>query len=95
MLFPSLIEGYGLPLVEALQTGTPVIASDLPVFREIGGNIPDYLDPLDGPAWEQAILDYADDASGARSDQLMRLAGYQAPTWKDHFSRVEAWMGAL
>ena len=95
LLFPSLIEGYGLPLVEALQTGTPVIASDLPVFREIGGDIPDYLDPLDGPAWEQAILDYADDASGARSDQLKRLAGFHPPIWKDHFSRVEAWMGAL
>ena len=95
LLFPSLIEGYGLPLVEALQTGTPVIVSDLPVFREIGGNIPEYLDPLDGPAWEQAILDYADGASGARADQLKRLAGYRAPTWEDHFSRVEAWMGAL
>ena len=95
LLFPSLVEGYGLPLVEALQAGTPVIASDLPVFREIGGDAPDYLDPLDGPAWEQAILDYLDDASGLRAAQLKRLAGFHPPTWKDHFSRVEAWMETL
>ncbi|HEU0203317.1 MAG TPA: glycosyltransferase family 1 protein, partial [Burkholderiaceae bacterium] len=46
LLFPSFVEGYGLPLLEALQAGTPVIASDLPVFREIAGRIPEYVDPL-------------------------------------------------
>ena len=51
LLFPSFVEGYGLPLAEALDIGTPVIASDLQVFREIAGDVPDYLDPLDGPAW--------------------------------------------
>lgn len=35
LIFPSRIEGFGLPLVEALQHGAPVIASDIPVFREI------------------------------------------------------------
>ncbi|HEU0284275.1 MAG TPA: glycosyltransferase family 1 protein [Sphingomicrobium sp.] len=93
LLFPSLAEGYGLPLVEALRAGTPVIASDLPVFREIGGDVPDYLDPLDTEAWERAILGYAEADSPARAAQLKRLSGFQAPTWDEHFSRVEAWMG--
>ena len=95
LLFPSLVEGYGLPLIEALHAGTPVIASDLPVFREIGEGIPDYLDPLDSPAWEKTILDYSRDGSKARQNQLRRLSGYQAPTWEDHFSKVDAWMGQL
>ena len=93
LLFPSLVEGYGLPLVEALRAGTPVIASNLPVFREIGGDVPDYLDPLDADAWEQLILGYAQAESAVRAAQLKRLSGFQAPTWDEHFSRVEAWMG--
>ena len=43
---PDLFEGFGLPLIEALARSTPVIASDLPVFREIGEGVPDCLDPL-------------------------------------------------
>lgn len=95
LLFPSHVEGYGLPLVEALRMHVPVIASDLPVFREIGGNIPDYLDPLDGPAWERAIVSYAKEGSTARNDQLQRLKGYQAPTWVDHFAAVNSWLATL
>jgi len=95
LLFPSLAEGYGLPLVEALRAGVPVIASDQPVFREIAGNIPDYLDPLDAPAWERAILDYAASRSSAREAQLERLEGFRAPSWSDHFAAVGAWMATL
>lgn len=57
LLFPSFVEGYGMPLVEALSLGLPVIASDLPVFREVAGEIPEYRDPLDGRAWKEIISD--------------------------------------
>ena len=95
LLFPSLAEGFGLPLVEALAAGTPVIASDLPVFREIGQGVPDLLDPLDASAWEKAILAYADSDSAARAAQLGRLAGFRPPTWDDHFASVESWLAGL
>lgn len=95
LLFPSLVEGYGLPLIEALDAGAPVIASNLPVFREIGDGVPEFLDPLDGPAWENAILSYSTDGNGPRENQLKRLRSYHAPTWETHFSKVEAWMGRL
>ena len=55
LLFPSFVEGYGLPLVEALATNTPVIASELSVFRELAGDIPDYFSPLDGAGWLRAM----------------------------------------
>lgn len=91
LLFPSLAEGYGLPLIEALQAGTPVIASDLPIFREIGQDVPDLL-PFDGAAWEAAILAYAAEVSAAREAQLKRLKSFRAPTWRDHFAKVDSWL---
>lgn len=44
LVFASRTEGFGLPLVEAMWYGRPVIASDIPVFREIGGDYPRYFD---------------------------------------------------
>lgn len=94
LLMPSFVEGFGLPVIEAMQYGTPVIASDLPVFREIAGDIPRYCDPLDAPGWERAIIDYLDDGPG-RLGQVAALSDYRAPTWTTHFERVEEWLGDL
>ena len=95
LLFPSLAEGYGLPLVEALAAGVPVIASDLPVFREIGQGIPELLDPLDGPGWERAIVDYAEAGSERRQAQCSRLKGFNTPTWADHLAKVDSLLATL
>lgn len=48
LVFPSHVEGFGLPLVEAMQRGLPAMASDIPVFREIGGEFMAYFN-LDDP----------------------------------------------
>jgi alpha-1,2-rhamnosyltransferase len=55
VVFASHVEGFGLPLVEAWQQGTPVYASDIPVFREIGGQDTSFFD-LDDPASLAAII---------------------------------------
>lgn len=86
LLFPSFAEGYGLPLAEALACGVPVIASDLPALRDVGGQAPDYLDPLDGPGWGAAIRDYAAEGSMRRAAQVERIAGWRAPGWDAHFA---------
>lgn len=95
LLFPSFVEGFGIPLVEALSLGTPVIASDLPVFREIAGDIPDYLGPLDGPGWRHAVLDYLRPDSAVRRAQLARMTGFVAQTWSGHFERVDRFIESL
>lgn len=89
LLFPSFIEGYGMPLAEALAMRVPVIASDLPVFREIAGDIPEYLDPLDGPGWMARVLEYADGDGPRRVAQLARIEGFREPTWQQHFEVVD------
>ena len=89
LLFPSFAEGFGLPLAEALALGVPVIASDLPALREVGGAVPDYLDPLDGAAWRNAVADYARPDGLARRAQLARLAGWRPPSWSEHFAILD------
>ena len=47
LVFPSLMEGFGLPALEALSLGTPVICSDIPIFHEILKDFPYYINPQD------------------------------------------------
>lgn len=95
LLFPSFVEGQGLPLIEALAMGTPVIASNLGVFYETAGTVPDYLDPCDTKAWVDAALDYISPNSMRRIAQLSRMAGFRAPTWEGHFLAVDKWLREL
>ncbi len=94
LLLPTLAEGFGLPLVEALSMGTPAIASDLPCFRESGQGIPLLLRPDDEAQWAAAIDHFASNAIGRRRQKAMART-YLPPTWADHFRRVDRWLGAL
>jgi glycosyltransferase involved in cell wall biosynthesis len=95
LLFPSFAEGYGMPLVEALMLGTPVIANRLEVFNEIAGDVPEYVDAMDGPGWIAAIEEFCAADSPRRNAQLARMARFQVPTWDEHFGRVETLLEQL
>lgn len=55
LIQPSLYEGFGLPVIEAMACGCPVVASDIPVFREVTGGHAVFAPPLDVPALGRAV----------------------------------------
>jgi glycosyltransferase involved in cell wall biosynthesis len=88
VLIPSFAEGYGMPVAEALAAGVPVIASDIEALREVGGEVPEYLDPIDGLGWLDAVLDYARPDSARRAAQLDRLLSWAPMGWSSHLDIV-------
>jgi len=66
-IFPSLYEGFGLPPLEAMAIGTPVLASDIPVLKEICGNAAYFFNPYDVEDMAKAICKVLTDESLRRS----------------------------
>jgi len=95
LLLPSFAEGFGFPLIEALERGVPALCSDIPALRETGGTVPDFIDPLDGPGWHAAILDYAAPGSSRREAQLARLSFWDPPRWDHHFAIVDRFIAEV
>lgn len=95
LLLPSFAEGYGMPVTEALALGVPVLCSDLPALREAGGDVPLFLDPLDGRGWQSAIDDLAHPDSAERQAQMRRMAAWKAATWPEHIAIVLALLHKL
>jgi glycosyltransferase involved in cell wall biosynthesis len=87
VLMPSVAEGFGLPVIEALTVGTPVLASDLMAHREVGQGFATYLDPADEVAWAGAIMAIVDDTQ-ATAALRQRIAGYRPMRATDYFRLV-------
>jgi len=82
VLLPSEAEGFGLPVIEALACGQIVVASDLPVLREVGGPAVVYCPVADVPAWSETIAQLLDRPERAplREKRLAQAAGYSWQT---------------
>jgi glycosyltransferase involved in cell wall biosynthesis len=94
-VFPSLCESFGHPLVEAMAAGLPVIASDIPVHREICGEAALYFPPRDAQALAEQLAGIAADA-GLRQEMVsrgsLRVREY---LWEDHVERLLALLREL
>ena len=79
-VFPSLYEGFGLPVVEALACGTPTITSNVASLPEVAGDVARQVDPRDAEALARLLRDVLADGAGRES---MARAG---PAWARQFS---------
>ena len=68
-------EGFGIPLVEAMAAGIPVVVSDIPVFREVGGSAALFCEPDDPVAFAGAVRQLTDPAEWLRRSVLCREQG--------------------
>jgi glycosyltransferase involved in cell wall biosynthesis len=89
VLVPSEAEGFGLPVIEALACGAIVVASDLPVLREVGGEAAVYCPVGDVHAWFAAALALLDQPHRA-PPRAARLARAGVFTWAAHARTVFA-----
>ena len=92
MLQPSEAEGFGLPVAEALACGAPLLASDIPVLREVGGDAAVYRPVGDVPAWAEAALALLDERRRAdrawRARRAAGLARARLYSWPAHADRL-------
>ncbi len=95
VLAPAYAEGFGLPLVEAARKGKTVICSDIPVFREVGGDGAVYFPVNDPDAMADAIRAFLDGRAKADPARVIQ------PTWRDAALRIvdvvmrDEWMRRL
>jgi glycosyltransferase involved in cell wall biosynthesis len=89
VLLTSEAEGFGLPVIEALACGAAVVASDLPVLREVGGEAVVYRPVADVPAWVEAVGRILADPAAA-PDRARRLARAGLYSWDAHARTILA-----
>ena len=92
VLLTSDAEGFGLPVVEALGSGTPVVATDLPVLREVGRAAVSYCRADDLRQWVDTVSHLlrapAAEAASRRAVGLRRAARYSWRTFADRLVQV-------
>ena len=86
--FPSVYEGFGLPVIEAMAAGTPVIASNIPVMREVAGDAAFRVAPTSVPAWTEALARVRSDARLRAELQRRGRDRAAAMTWDATAERV-------
>lgn len=89
LIYPSLYEGFGFPILEAMACGAPVICSNTSSMPEVGGEIPYYISPTDIEALFKNMLDITQLTREQREDIKARsIARAQQFSWDTHAAKM-------
>jgi glycosyltransferase involved in cell wall biosynthesis len=88
LLFPSIVEGYGLPAIEALAVGLPVVCSDIPVFKELLETKAHMLPINDCVPWAIKICEISKDEHICSTKDTEMRQNNEIPQWSAHFCHV-------
>jgi glycosyltransferase involved in cell wall biosynthesis len=92
LLQPSDREGFGLPVAEAMACGTPVVASDLPALREVGGGAATYCPVGDIARWSNSVAELLrerdNDVEAWRVRRAAGTAQARRFNWPEHARRM-------
>ena len=88
LVYPSIEEGFGFPMIEAFATGLPVVASDIPVFHEVGGDVPIFVNNLNPESIAEGIKTAYSAREELSTKGLQRAKIYSLNTLKDNMKKV-------
>ncbi len=94
-LYPTLYEGFGLPLLEAMAAGLPAVVSDIPVLREVGGDAPVFADPTDARAWARTVGDLLKDERRRESMARSGKTGAERYSYGETARKILEWIRDL
>ena len=87
-VYPSLYEGFGLPVLESMACGTPVIASDATSLPEVGGDVAVYINPFDNQSIESALVAFEENRYDWQALSRQGIARASKFTWHESAVRT-------
>jgi glycosyltransferase involved in cell wall biosynthesis len=94
-VYPSLYEGWGLPVAEALVHGKAILSSDKGSLIEVGGDLVTYVAPWDPYSWADKILEFCRDPERVSKIEARVRAEYKGRTWRDAARVVNAFVDSV
>jgi len=87
-VYPSLYEGWGLPVAESLAMGKFCLASDATSLPEVGGDFLEYIDPWDVPKWANRLKWYFDHPEEVAKKSSIIIEKYKPTPWFDVAAQI-------